>query len=86
METPLAIAIEAKNDFTDVYSVVGFRRSNRSCKARRASLAVSASDTICEIEVSTIDARINCAEMFLSSHFSTKAGSVGLGSESSTIR
>jgi len=85
MDIPPAIAIEVKNDLTDVYRVVGFRRSKRSCRACHASLAVVASDTICEIDVSTIDVSSNCAEMFFSSHFSSNMGSVGLVSVPSTI-
>jgi len=85
METPSAMVIEIKNDLTDVYRVVGFRRSNRSCKACHASRAVGASDTMCEIDMSTMDVNNNCADIFFSSHFSNNARSVGLVSVPSTI-
>jgi len=85
METPSAMAIEIKNDLTDVNRVVGFRRLNRSCKACHASRAVGASDTMCEIDMSTKDVNNNCADMFFSSHFSSNVRSVGLVSVPSTI-
>jgi len=49
--------IGEKNDLTDVYNVVGLRRSNLSWSACQASRAEGASETIWEIEISTMDVR-----------------------------
>jgi len=51
--------IEKKNDLMEVYKVVGLRQSNLSWSACQASRAEGASDTIWEIEISTIDMRNN---------------------------
>jgi len=66
-----------KNDLTEVYKVVGLRRSNQSCNACQASFAVGASEMIWEIDISTMEVRKSCAIIFRISYLCSSVGSEG---------